>query len=271
MSNWSSENVIANGIKIHYHRTGGDKPPLVLSHGITDNGLCWTRAVQLLEKDYDVIMVDARGHGLSDAPEEGYIVEERAADLAGLIQALGLKKPYLMGHSMGADTTAMTAANYPDLVGCAILEDPPWNDSTLSAEGREARAKEWRATMLERKAKTQQEIIASGRQQNPKWAEIEFGPWSSAKLQVSLNVLQAVSLPRRPWREIAAKITCPCLLITGDPELGGIVTPETAAEAGRLLPHLNVTRIEGAGHNIRREQFEQFMNTVTTFLKELQR
>ena len=88
---WTSDYAVANGIKIHYTRTGGTKPPLVLSHGITDNGLCWTRLAQFLEPDYDVIMYDARGHGLSDAPQEGYSYTDMAADLAGLIQALDLE------------------------------------------------------------------------------------------------------------------------------------------------------------------------------------
>ena len=82
MSKWTSGDVVANGIKIHYNRTGGDKPPVVLAHGFTDNGLCWTRAAQVLEQDYDVIMYDARGHGFSDAPESGYSTEDHAADLA---------------------------------------------------------------------------------------------------------------------------------------------------------------------------------------------
>ena len=44
MSSWTSNTVDANGITLHYWRTGGDKPALVLCHGITDNGLCWRRA-----------------------------------------------------------------------------------------------------------------------------------------------------------------------------------------------------------------------------------
>ena len=93
MPQWFSGDAVANGIKIHYNRTGGDKPPVVLSHGFSDNGLCWTRIAQTLEKTYDVIIPDARGHGFSDAPKEGYSAEDQAADLAGLIQALGLEKP----------------------------------------------------------------------------------------------------------------------------------------------------------------------------------
>src|SRR5262245_21756317 len=122
MSDWFSGDVVANGIKIHYHRTGGEKPPVVLCHGLTDNGLCWLRVAQVLEKDYDLIMPDSRGHGLSDVPETGYSVEDRAADLAGLIQALDLDKPALLGHSMGAETSAAVAAYYPGLISRALLE-----------------------------------------------------------------------------------------------------------------------------------------------------
>ncbi len=269
MPNWSSGDVVANGIKLHYHRTGGDKPPLVLSHGITDNGRCWTRAAEVLAEDYDVIMVDARGHGLSDAPDTGYGPQDRAADLAGLIRVLGLEKPYLMGHSMGADTTAHTAADYPDLVGCAILEDPPWYEGVIAAEHRDATAREWRATMEERKAKTYDELLAAGHERHPAWAEVEFGPWAEAKQQVSYDVLQMLTGLRPDWRELAARITCPTLLITADPSLGALVTSETATEVASLGPRFKVVRLAGAGHNIRREQFEPYVLAVTHFLSAL--
>ena len=123
-NNWSSGDVVANGIKIHYYRTGGNKLPLVLSHGATDNGLCWTRLARALEAGYDVIMPDARGHGLSGAPQEVYTAAERAADLAGFVEALGLEQPAVGGHSMGAGTTLRLVADYPELARCAILEDP---------------------------------------------------------------------------------------------------------------------------------------------------
>ena len=93
MLGWFPGDVVVNDVKIHYHRTGGNKPPVVLAHGITDSGLCWTRLARALEDEYDLIMIDARGHGLSDAPETGYTPEYHAADIAGLVQALGLERP----------------------------------------------------------------------------------------------------------------------------------------------------------------------------------
>jgi N-formylmaleamate deformylase len=272
MSEWPSGNVIANGIKIHYHRTGGDKPPVVLSHGFTDNGLCWTRLARALEKEYDVIMYDARGHGLSDATPKGYASEDHAADLAGLIQALGLDepKPILIGHSMGATTAATTAATYPELVRCAILEDPPWRGDTsaLPSEERAAMAKEWRNGILEMKAKTREEIMALCQAQNPRWAEVECGPWADSKLQLNLDAFKVLGLPRTPWQDIAREIACPVLLIAGDPEMGAIVTPEIAQEAASLWSNGKVVHIGGAGHNIRREQFEKYVAAITDFLGE---
>src|SRR5437899_12400196 len=115
MPDWSSADVETNGIRMHYYRTGGDKHPLVLAHGATDSGLCWTPVARALEADYDVIMPDARGHGLSDAPESGYDHETRAADLASFIEALKLERPVVGGHSMGASQTLRFAAAYPDM------------------------------------------------------------------------------------------------------------------------------------------------------------
>lgn len=68
MSNWITGICQVNGINIHYLRTGGDKPPGVLLHGLMTSGVCWTPVARALESNYDVIMPDARGHGNSSAP-----------------------------------------------------------------------------------------------------------------------------------------------------------------------------------------------------------
>jgi N-formylmaleamate deformylase len=125
VNSWQAEFVAADGPRLHYTRTGGDKPPLVLAHGITDDGLCWSRVAAELAPDYDVVMVDARGHGRSDAPESGYDPGQQADDLAGVIAALGLQTPDMLGHSMGAATTLVLAGTHPDVPGAVLLEDSP--------------------------------------------------------------------------------------------------------------------------------------------------
>ena len=67
MTSWMTGVCEANGINIHYLRTGGVKPPLVLLHGLMGSGACWSPLARSLEADYDVVMPDARGTG-SRAP-----------------------------------------------------------------------------------------------------------------------------------------------------------------------------------------------------------
>jgi pimeloyl-ACP methyl ester carboxylesterase len=115
----------ANGLKIHYYRTGGDKPQIIINHGAGDDGLCWTHLVKELENDYDVILPDARGHGKSASGKGNYSTTQRVADLAGLVQALALDRPVIGGHSMGADTALNFAAAHPEMTRAIFLEDPP--------------------------------------------------------------------------------------------------------------------------------------------------
>ena len=267
MDNWQENHVNANGLQLHYWRTGGDKPPLVLSHGITDNGLCWTRAARELESDYDIIMVDARGHGLSDKPEAGYTADDHADDLAALIEALALEQPRVLGHSMGARTTSTLAHKRPDLVSRIVLEDPPWRDLTpeLAVDNQHYMA-DWRESLAARKRLTTEQLIAEGHELNPGWADVEFGPWSLAEQQVSLNVFGFRQRTMNAWKEIARELTVPTLPVTGDPELGAIVTPEVSKFVAGENSNIVVEQISGAGHNIRREQFDAFMRTVGTFL-----
>src|SRR5437588_543777 len=110
MREWSEGDVYANGINIHYHRSDGDnKPSILLLHGITDSGLCWSRVAHDLEGNYDVIMTDARDHGHSGTSAMSFSIALLADDAAAVIRTLNLEKPYLFGHSMGAITAASPA------------------------------------------------------------------------------------------------------------------------------------------------------------------
>jgi N-formylmaleamate deformylase len=271
MPNWLTHTVSTNGIRLHYMRTGGDKPPVLLAHGLTDNGLCWTPLVQMLASNYDCIMVDARGHGRSDVPDAGYTDADHAADYAGVIQALGLDRPAMLGHSMGAATTAFLAAHYPDLVRAIALEDPPWRSlqDAMSPATRATTADEWRADLIAKRQRTQEQLLASIPAQQPTWSAAEYGPWAQAKLQVSPNVIDYVRIASPHWTEYVAQIDCPVLLLIGDVTLGAIVSPAVADEVSALNPNVRVAHIAGAGHSIRREQLAPYVQAVRDFLAQV--
>lgn len=277
MTGWRDGYVKANNIKQHYYRTGGEKPPVVLLHGVTDNGLCWERVAQALASDYDVIMPDARGHGLSDAPEADLSTQKLAEDAAALIQALDLQRPRLIGHSMGARTAAEVAALYPERVRSLVLEDPAWFDAPATAEERERHKLgllEWHRRATEQRALSREERLANVHKENPGWAQEDIEPWADAQRQFHLGVLDPdvsdfiVSWRQRPWREVLQQISCPVLLVTAEPERGAIITAEQAQEAARLARTLSIVHISDAGHCIRRDQYEPFVQAVTAFLKE---
>lgn len=277
MATWQSGDVIANGIRIHYTRTGGAKPPLVLAHGVTDDGLCWTPVAQALEAAYDLIMVDARGHGRSEAPETGYDPATQAADLAGLIAGLGLRQPVVLGHSMGAVTALVLAGSYPDVPGAIVLEDPPgwWMPPAEPTPAQAAQAAERlagvRAWFSGLRSKTRAELIAEQRASTPGWSEAELEPWADAKLHVSpqlLTVFTGAPGATVDWPRTLQSVRCPALLLTGDVERGAILAQGAVDALQTWLPQLRVAHIAGAGHNLRRDQPEPFLAAVRAFLRE---
>lgn len=262
--------VNTNGVKLHYYRTGDEKPSVVFLHGLSDNGLCWSRLALRLEPFYDVILVDARGHGLSGVTDDGYTPEDRAADVAGLIQSLQLEAPPIMGHSMGAETAVMTAALYPKLVGSLILEDPPFwdNPKKETPETRAQRAEKFRQQILDWRKKTLDELMEIGKRMHPNWDEADLFQWGKAKQQVRPSVFSGIEVERPDWREYARKVKCPVLLIFGDPRLGGIVTSEVAKEVSKMWRRPQIYQIPDAGHNIRRDQFEAYYDATKQFLRK---
>jgi N-formylmaleamate deformylase len=128
--------VRVNGVNIHYYRAGGSKPPFVLLHGAADNGLCWTPVAELLAERYDVIMIDALGHGFSDRLGPDFTLSDHAAQVVALVRGLEITAPVIMGHSMGAGTAVNIAVEYPNLPRAIILEDPGWIDRDKPASPR---------------------------------------------------------------------------------------------------------------------------------------
>ena len=178
---------------------------------------------------------------------------------------------------MGAATAAAVAVNHPEAACCVLLEDPPWfsedspwyrNRAGTSPEERQQVIEQRRAEIMERKRQSRKEIMAFGREQSPTWDEIEFGPWADSKRQLSPSVIETLAAPRRHWSEIVPQIACPALLITADSDRGSIVTPEIAQQAAAMNPLIELAHIPGAGHNIRREQFQPFIEAVKAFLDE---
>jgi pimeloyl-ACP methyl ester carboxylesterase len=111
------------GLRLHYRDWGGDGPPLVLLHGLSSSCRIWDWTAPRLTDRYRVIALDQRSHGLSDQADDGFGFGDITADLGAFIDAIGLERPALAGHSWGASVAMVYAAEHPEAVRAVALVD----------------------------------------------------------------------------------------------------------------------------------------------------
>ena len=264
---WTDGYVFANGIRIHYWRTGGAKPALVLAHGSSDDGLCWTNLAKEIQDKYDIIMFDARGHGLSDPPTPSDAPDVQVEDLAGLIKELKLDRPILMGHSMGSSSVAHFAAKYPDVPRAVILEDPglvrPATPATPATATTPQTPEQRRANILARNNTSEEDLVAGCMKNSPKWGRSECEFWAPSKRRHHPATAAITTGARPPMSELFAKITAPTLILKADAQ--GDLRKQNEEVAAKLRKG-KIVHVEGAGHNVRRENKAQTLEALRAFL-----
>lgn len=117
--------IAANGLNFHVQQAGTG-PDVVLIHGLTGDLSIWflSRAMGTLAEHHRVTAYDLRGHGYSDAPQEGYTSRDHAEDLTALCAALDIERAHLVGHSFGAVIATHAAVVAPERVESLVLSDP---------------------------------------------------------------------------------------------------------------------------------------------------
>jgi N-formylmaleamate deformylase len=278
MKNWMQDRLDVNGVSLRYFRSGGSLPPLVLVHGFTDNALYYTRTAEVLAHHWDVIAYDCRGHGESGRANGSFTDADRANDLLSVVDKLGLDRPAMMGHSMGGSTIANALEIRPNVSRGVVLEDPAWWEipANLPASEletlhrtRDERNRAWHDSMVAVQAMTRDEGLAWRRSESPDWSDTDVALSYESRLQVELDLFTYFPSFEAPWRSAVAAFGAPSLLVIGEKERGGIITVETATEAATLNPKLQWKQILGAGHSIRYDQFDAFINVVGSFLEPL--
>jgi pimeloyl-ACP methyl ester carboxylesterase len=120
----ASKKIIAlpNGESLAYIDMGKHSgPAVVLIHGYTDNARDWVPMLPYLSKQYRLILVDIRGHGQSSKPECCYTRLDFAYDIKLLLDALGLRKADIVGHSLGSIIAQTFAEYWPERTGHVVL------------------------------------------------------------------------------------------------------------------------------------------------------
>ncbi|ADB38763.1 alpha/beta fold hydrolase [Spirosoma linguale] len=119
---FTNQYATVNGVRLHYVE-GGTGIPLVCLPGWPQTWYSYKPVAVELAKTYRVIIVDIRGMGSSEKPQSGYDKKTMAADIAALLQQLGLTNVHLMGHDIGGMVAMSFAFNYPQFTQKLIVLD----------------------------------------------------------------------------------------------------------------------------------------------------
>lgn len=263
MTNWMAGVCEAGGANIHYVRTGRARPPLILLHGLTGNGACWSPLARSLEGEFDVVMPDARGHGKSSAPLHGYRYEDHASDVLGLIRGLGFANPILLGHSMGGMTAAVVASQIGDAIRGVVLADPTFLSPQRQREVCDSDVAEQHRRLL---SLNKDEALAAARSRHPHRSSEILELLAEARLQTRMSAFDVLTPPNPEYHQLVSRICVPILLVIGD---APVVSLETARELQRLNPRVRVEQIQGAGHGVPYDQPERFEAVVRSFLRSV--
>ena len=274
----------ANGIRVHLLDHFGGDPPIVLLPGITANLHNFDGLIDAgLAPRFRVLGLDLRGRGLSDKPTQGYSIAEHAADVVGVLDALGLARVVLGGHSFGALLTAFIAARYPARVShCLFIDialtpgDPKVGEAirpSLERLGRpvasfDAYVKEIQAAPY-LQGRWDPIIEAYYR------ADVETRADGSVITRTKPEhiVQVAMGVQAEDWPAIFASVGQPAIFFSGPMPVGGPGTPavissEAARQAAAVLPDCRQF-IEVPGNHwtmVYGEGARQIVAAVTAFL-----
>lgn len=260
--------------RFHYLSWGAERndlPNMVLLHGITSSAQSWVRVGPALAERYRVYALDMRGHGESIKPAPGtYGLRHTADDAAAFIEALGLERPVLVGHSWGGATAMVLASGAwsqrpTPVFSQVILEDPACN---FGRGDPAARSAAYIKDIGRPAHELRPEIAAS----NPGWTSADIAGKIEALQQVTREAVVSVFTEAGESGDILpllAQIAAPTLLIRADVALGTTLDPAAWARAQQLLPrHSRAVQVDGATHNVHRSKFDEFMQVVYSFLDQ---
>ncbi len=257
---------------------GGERPPIVLLHGGGQTRHSWQRTGQRLADDgWDVVALDARGHGDSDwHPEHDYELGGFVADLVAFIGTLD-RPPVLVGASLGGITSLITAGEHPGLVRALVLVDVVVQ---VEPEGVE-RIHRFMTANLDGFASLDEvaDAIAAynplrkrprnldGLRKNVRLRDDGrwYWHWDPAFMRIEDE-------PRRKvdpeWLAASAdRVTVPTLIVRGAES--DVVSDEGVADLLRRIPGARVADVAAAGHMVAGDDNDVFATTLEGFLGEL--
>jgi len=265
--------VTVNGLRLHYLDWGAEgKPPFIMLHGGSAYAHWWDLVAPAFAENFHVIALDQRGHGDSQhADPPSYGTRHYLADLHAFIGALGLRKPILMGHSMGGHNSIIYATQHASELAALILVD---TDAAYPE-----RAVEFLRTLGEKPAKIFDSLVeAMSRFQllpretfiSPEklrslasfaFRELPDGKWTAK--------LDRRTLFRDPidGRPLLSHITCPTLIVRA--EHTPVLSSEKIERLVSGLPNGRWVEVPDTNHHVMLDNPDGLAKVVKEFLAGL--
>ena len=253
-----------NDVTLHYQVIGSpaDKPTIVFVNSLGTDFRIWRDVVVRLVGEFAIVTYDKRGHGLSEVGETPYSMPMLAADLAALLDHLGISQATLCGVSVGGLVAQQLCHDRPDLVSALLLCD------TLGRMGDEAM---WNARIAAVEADGLAAIADSILE---RWFTPTFRSPANAELAGYRAMLSrqpadgyiatCAALRDTDLRAQAAALAVPTIVIVGadDPA----PSPKAAADFARSIPASRFEVIDACGHLPSVEQPEQLAAILRAFM-----
>lgn len=282
-------------VSINYAEGPPSGPPLVLLHGFTGRWQGLLPIIPALLMRWHIYALDFRGHGKSGRVPGHYRPEDYLADTMAFVQHQLTKPAILFGHSAGGLYALGLAAQLPKKVRALVVGDTPLSIESIRAlESDEARISFW-ATLrgLAGSGRSVTELVSSladipvsvpGQDTPIRYGDLpgvdaaSLREWAKTLSQLDPEVLEFHAEGR--IQEILEndnpdtwlpQISCPVLLLQGNPSLGGIMTDRDVEHALSVLPDVSHVLIEHAGHGLGFSTWEvaPLLRAVTDFLESL--
>ncbi len=241
-----------------YYEVHGSGPAIVFAHGAEGNTLTWFQQVPWFARRFRVITFDHRGWGRSECHPDALHVGHFADDLRAILDAEGISRAALVGHSTGGWTVLRAALDYPDRVACLVLSSTSGGIVTpslmrLMTDGaaRMAKGEPWWRMFLSSEFEARDPALAFLQQQIHQLnAPIDPG-----------MVAQVTEVQVRP-EELTGYVV-PTLLLVGEHD--PLASTSLVQEAARAIPGVKTLEIPGAGYSIHFEAPEAFNRVVAEF------
>jgi pimeloyl-ACP methyl ester carboxylesterase len=268
---------VHEGARIRFQDLGAGRP-LVFIHGFAISLDTWRLVVPLLEAQYRLVLLDLKGHGLSDRVEDGqYSVEAHARVVAGLVRHLGLERAVLVGHSYGALVALVAASKLreekPDAVSALVLIGASLDSERMPLVLRllrtpvlgylslKATSASFRSRMALRRAYYDRSKITDDLVEL--YAKYQRIPGTDDVLLKTAAQLVPPDWPR--LREELGKFELPVLHIWGKRDR---VIPRRSAESVcELLPKCELATIPDTGHVPQEESAEKVVELIRWFVE----